>query len=62
MNKNFEDPFVKKATLTASGRPWVQRCFICLRSIDFIKDSTAVKWIRVGEFVRHRKCNPGMPK
>ena len=58
MNNNLNDPFVKKPTLTSEGLPWTQRCFICLKPVNFLKDSRAFGWIRVGEFVRHRKCYP----
>lgn len=44
--------------LTASGKAWVQRCYVCDKAIDFIKDPSGWKWIRVDELVRHRKCYP----
>lgn len=47
--------------LTSDGRPWVQRCYVCDKSIDMIK-LPRVKWVRVDKLVRHKKCYPGMPK
>ncbi len=46
---------------TADGRLWVQRCFVCDKPINFIKDAS-VSWVRVGELVRHKKCFPGVPR
>lgn len=57
MNYN---PYQLHPVKTADGRPWVQRCFICDKSIDFLKNQPTF-WIRVGEMVRHRKCYSGMP-
>lgn len=47
---------------TADGRLWAQNCYVCNRQIDFLKDPSAYKWIRVDTLVRHRKCYPGMPR
>jgi hypothetical protein len=47
---------------TSDGRPWAQNCFICNRQIDFLKDPSGYKWLRIGELVRHRKCFPGLPR
>lgn len=49
------------AVKTADGRVWAQRCFICDKSIDFLKNIPSF-WVKVGELVRHRKCFPGVPK
>ena len=62
VNKNFEDPFVQKPSLTADGHPWVQRCFICLKSVDFLKDIPWVRYVKVGQYVRHKKCYPPSAK
>lgn len=47
---------------TADGRLWVQRCYVCDNQIDFLKDPSGYKWLRVDRLVRHRKCYPGMPR
>lgn len=54
MNKII-DPFILKPTLTADGRKWVQRCFICAKQVDFLKTMPAQR-VAVGELVRHAKC------
>lgn len=51
------DPYMLKPTLTADGKPWVQRCFICAKLVDFLKTSS-VERVTVGEMVRHKKCRP----
>lgn len=50
-----------KPVRTADGRRWVQRCFLCDKSVDFLKDAKS-SWVAVGELVRHRKCYPGVPR
>lgn len=57
LDDNLKDPFVKIPTLTSDNKPWVQRCYVCLESINFIKDPRA-SWMSVGEYVRHKKCLP----
>jgi hypothetical protein len=57
-NKNLQDPFVAKATLTADGRPWVQRCMICLKPVNFLKDKPWIQYVTVGQYVRHKRCYP----
>lgn len=54
----IKDPYMLKATLTADGRPWVQRCYVCGKSINYLKMRHGVEFWKVGELVRHRKCNP----
>lgn len=49
-----------KPALTADGKPWAQRCYVCDKAINLIKDPK-VKRVHVGELVRHKKCYPGMP-
>lgn len=44
-----------KPVLTADGRPWVQRCFICAKSVNFLK-TTPDQRVKVGDLVRHKKC------
>ena len=51
------DPYMLRATRTADGRPWVQRCFICAKAVDYLKTSP-VERVRVGELVRHKDCRP----
>jgi hypothetical protein len=58
MEDNLKDPFVQKPTLTADGKPWVQRCFICLNSVNFLKDTPWVDYVKVAQYVRHKKCYP----
>lgn len=55
------NPYMLNPVKTADGRLWAQRCFICDKSIDFLKEYS-VSWVRVGEMVRHKKCFPGVPK
>ncbi len=50
-----------KPARTADGRPWVQRCFICDNTVDYLKDIPS-SYVKVGELVRHKKCFPGVPK
>jgi hypothetical protein len=57
-NKNLLDPFVQKPTLTADGRPWVQRCYVCLKSVDFIRMKAGAEYLHVGQYVRHKRCYP----
>lgn len=52
------DPYMLKPTLTADGKPWVQRCYICGKSVDFLKMSWGSQWLKVGNLVRHKKCLP----
>ena len=46
---------------TSDGRLWCQRCYVCDKSIDFLKDPSGFRWLRVENLVRHRKCFPGIP-
>ena len=55
---DLNDPFVKAPTKTSDGRPWTQRCYVCSEAIDFLKDPGGLRWLRVGPYVRHRKCYP----
>lgn len=56
LNKYQQEP-----VMTSDGRRWAQNCYVCDRQIDFIKDPSGFKWVRVDKLVRHRKCYPGMP-
>lgn len=61
------DNTLTKPVLTSDGRPWVQKCYVCLRLVDFLKMSWGSQWLRAGEYVRHKKCKPvpltvGTPK
>ncbi len=53
-----------KPTLTADGRPWVQRCYVCNGSIDLLKlaemnpTQRAARVVRVDTLVRHKRCYP----
>jgi hypothetical protein len=58
MNDHLKDPFVIKPVLTVDGKPWTQRCYVCLKPVNFIKDPSANTWLRVPPYVRHRKCYP----
>lgn len=51
------DPYMLRPTLTADGRPWVQRCFICARPVDYLR-TQPVERVRVGDLVRHKACRP----
>lgn len=51
------DPHMLKPVYTADGRKWAQRCFICSKTVDFLKTSP-VERVQVGELVRHKKCRP----
>lgn len=51
------DPKFKEVVKTADGKPWTQLCLYCSKQIDFTHEvSTAL--VRIGEYVRHRKCLP----
>lgn len=60
--KNLENQYVKEPVLDADKKPWTQNCFLCLEQINFHKDPSANKWIRVGPYIRHRKCLPAAIK
>ena len=49
------DPYVLKPTRTADGREWTQRCYICGKSVNFLK-TTPDQRVRVGNLIRHKKC------
>lgn len=59
MNLNL---YQQEPIKTADGRVWAQNCYVCNGQVDFLKDPSGHKWIRVDTLVRHRKCYPGMPK
>lgn len=50
-----------KPVLTADGIPWVQVCMYCTKQVNFLKDPKC-SWIRVGQYVRHKKCIPPSAK
>lgn len=52
--------YQQKPVLTSEGKPWTQRCYVCDKNINFIKEP-ACKRVKVGDLVRHKKCYPGMP-
>lgn len=53
--------FQLSPVMDANGKPWIQRCYVCDRAIDFKKDPHQIKWLRVDKIIRHRKCFPGLP-
>lgn len=57
MNK-ITDERMLRPVLTPSGKPWVQRCYLCGKTVNFLKMAWGVEWIRVGNLVRHKKCRP----
>lgn len=54
--KNLENQYVKEPVLDEFKKPWCQNCFVCLEQINFHKDPNATSWLRVGTYIRHRKC------
>jgi hypothetical protein len=58
LEDNLKDPYVIAPTLTADGKPWIQRCYICLKPVDFLKMLSSVEYVRAGKYVRHKKCYP----
>jgi hypothetical protein len=54
------DPKMLVPVLTAEGKPWVQRCYLCGKTVNFLKMSWGSEWLRVGELVRHKKCRPSL--
>lgn len=52
---NKTDPYRLKPSLTADGKPWVQRCLYCPKVVNFLKGDL---YIRIGPYVRHKKCLP----
>ncbi len=58
---NQYNPFQLNPVKTSDGRLWAQRCFICDKSIDFLKNTPSF-WVKVGSLVRHKKCFPGVPR
>jgi hypothetical protein len=57
MNDNLKDPYVANPTKTSDGRPWTQRCFVCLKVVDFLKMTSWTEFVKVGQYVRHKKCH-----
>lgn len=57
-NPNLRDPYVQRPTFTSDKKPWTQRCFVCLKVVNFLKDTPGVEYIHVAQYVRHRKCYP----
>lgn len=53
--KDIVDPFMLKPTMTSDGRKWVQRCYICGKSVNFIHGDL---YVRVDILVRHKRCMP----
>lgn len=51
------DPYVLNPTLTVDGKKWVQRCFICGKTVNFLKTFPHER-VLVGGLVRHKKCLP----
>jgi hypothetical protein len=51
------DPRKLAPVLTADGKPWVQACYVCGRTINFIKDPPS-KRVKIDYVVRHKKCHP----
>jgi hypothetical protein len=45
-----------KPVMDSNGIAWAQRCYVCDKCIDFRKDPSGYKWLRVDYLVRHRKC------
>jgi len=58
MNENLKDPYVMNPTKTVEGKPWIQRCFVCLKPVDFLKMLPWVEYVKVAQYVRHKKCYP----
>lgn len=54
---DITDPYMLRPTLTADGRPWTQRCFVCGKTVDLLK-SFPHQRIRVDGLVRHARCRP----
>lgn len=57
MKEKQEEGNFEHVVKTWDGRPWVQKCFRCTKTVNFIKDGPH-SWIHVGNFVRHAKCKP----
>jgi hypothetical protein len=55
-SSEITDPLMCQSVKTSDGRPWVQRCFICSKPVDFLKMKAGAEWVRVGPYVRHKKC------
>lgn len=53
-----KDDHMKTPVLTAEGKPWTQRCYVCRHMINFLKESNGSQWLKIGKFVRHKKCRP----
>lgn len=49
------------AVMDSEGKPWVQRCFVCDKVVNYMRDAIG-SWVKVGNLVRHRDCFPGAPK
>ncbi len=47
-----------KPVLTADGKPWCQNCMYCNKQINFLKQLVGIEFLRIGQYVRHKKCYP----
>jgi hypothetical protein len=53
---NLKDPYVLAPSKTSDGKPWIQRCAVCLKPVDYLKMKSFTEYIKFGQFVRHKKC------
>lgn len=44
--------------LTADGKPWCLNCFVCDKQINFLKTTAGIEYLRIGQYVRHKRCYP----
>ena len=44
--------------LNADKKPWCQQCMWCNKQINFLKQIAGTEYMRVGKYVRHKKCLP----
>lgn len=56
--RDITDPATLRPTLTADGRKWVQRCYLCRATVNFLKMKRGAEYVTVGSLVRHKRCLP----
>jgi hypothetical protein len=48
----------KKPVFTVDGKPWCQNCLYCGKQVNFFKTISGIDYIRIGDYIRHKKCYP----
>lgn len=54
---DITDPYKLAPCKTADGKAWTQRCYVCGKSVNFLKDPKG-SWVKLDPVVRHINCTP----